>query len=83
MDSSLAHIVRVALSEHLGLEAPRKSRRYTAHLDRGTSRMVIRTSPELFAAVKEEAQQSHRTMKQTIIDILNDRLGTQTGREDG
>lgn len=72
-DASLQDIVLRALYDHYALEFPKlRGRRYTSWMDKGSSRLVIRATPELFEEVKYESAHSSRTMRQTIIDILSD-----------
>lgn len=70
-DSSIQDVILRALYEHYGLEFPkRRGRRYVSWMDRGSSRLVIRATPELFDAIKEAA--ADKTMRQVILDVLAD-----------
>lgn len=71
-DRAIASLVRQALTEHFGIQAPRRYRTLG-------KRMVIRADPELFAAIKGEAESKDQTMKQVILDILADRFEVALG----
>lgn len=69
---SIQGIVLRSLYDHFSLDLPPKEdRRYVAWTDHGADRMVIRATPELFNAIKEEAGDS-MTMRQVILNVLTD-----------
>jgi len=75
-DVSIQNLVLAALYEHYGLEVParQRERRYSEQLDQGSSRLVIRATPDLFEEVRADAQRMSGTMRQVIIDILTARF---------
>lgn len=75
-DVSIQNLVLAALYEHYGLAVParQRERRYSEQLDHGSTRLVIRATPDLFEEVKADAQRISGTMRQVIIDILTNRF---------
>lgn len=75
-DASIQNLVLAALYEHYKLPVParQRERRYSEQLDRGSSRLVIRATPDLFEEVRKDADRMSGTMRQVIIDILTARF---------
>ena len=86
---SLAEVMRGILCAHYGLNCetvdtfskPPKP-------NRGTTTMVLRVHPELFAAIKEDAGQAGSSygtayggMRKRIIEILSDFYSSRNGKE--
>ena len=67
---SLAGTIRQILCSHFDLECPPERAAYDRVRDEGARSFVLRSPPDLFQAIKEEAETSGRTMRAVIIETL-------------
>jgi hypothetical protein len=73
-DLSLADTMRSILCSHYALDCPPRGSGYNRRRDEGSQQMLLRVSPDLFAAIKEEAAEADLTMRQIILNVLEANL---------
>jgi predicted HicB family RNase H-like nuclease len=75
---SIADTIRHILCAHYGLDCPPLSQiwggrsRYNRERDEGNQMLLVRMQPELFALMKLDAAESDRTLRDIIIETLED-----------
>lgn len=70
LNLSLADTIRQTLCARFRLDCQPQGFGYYSERDQGAVGLVIRVHPDLFAAIKVEAERSQRTMRAVILETL-------------
>jgi hypothetical protein len=69
---SVADTIRRILCAHYGLNCPPRGLGYDRDRDEGNPMVLVRMQPELFSMLKLDAKESERSLREIIIETLED-----------